>query len=183
MAQQTEKVMADIIQIDGNEPKRVKAKTDIKLRDKLSIKQLAFCRALISGTAKDQSDAYRIAYNAENMSDKAIGVESSRLMIHPKVSLYLKNEYARLDERACLTGLSVRNKLQEALISWSGIVDPTNPNVMGGEQQRIAAAIALGKLGSIRAFVEVSETTNVDVTPEDLQAELEQALKQAIGKV
>jgi hypothetical protein len=80
-----------------------------------------------------------------------------------------------------LDGLSIRAKLKTALIDWSGIVDPNNPNVMEGETQRIAAAVQLGKMSDVRAFTDVVETTNVEVEPSQLQHELEVALKKAIG--
>lgn len=67
----------------------------------LTIKQENFCQAIVDGLS--QSDAYRAAYEAGNMSDNAIAVEASRLMDNPNVSL-------RVDE--------LREDL-EALRLWS----------------------------------------------------------------
>jgi hypothetical protein len=56
---------------------------------KLTPKQNAFVSALLEG--KNASDAYRQAYNCENMSRQAIWVEASRLCASPKVALWLRH--------------------------------------------------------------------------------------------
>ena len=48
-----------------------------KATSKLTGKQLAYVQAILKGA--NQSDAYREAYNAENMSDQAIWTEAGRL--------------------------------------------------------------------------------------------------------
>lgn len=56
---------------------------------KLTSKQQAFVlRYLINDN--NASEAYRCAYNCENMSDEAIAVEASKLTKNPKVSLWIK---------------------------------------------------------------------------------------------
>lgn len=54
----------------------------------LTDKQEKFAQAIAKGF--NQSDAYREAYTAENMSKEAIGVEACRVMNNPKVSLRVK---------------------------------------------------------------------------------------------
>ena len=59
----------------------------------LTAKQENFVELLTQGTC--QSSAYRGAYNTQNMSDKTVWEEASRLRRHPKVSariLELENE-------------------------------------------------------------------------------------------
>lgn len=51
----------------------------------LTAKQEAFAQAVAGGMT--QADAYRSAYEAENMGDSSIVVEGSRLMADPNVSL------------------------------------------------------------------------------------------------
>jgi hypothetical protein len=51
---------------------------------KLTGKQLAYVQAILKG--RNQSDAYRAAYSAENMSSQAIWTEAGRLFRHPEVS-------------------------------------------------------------------------------------------------
>jgi hypothetical protein len=172
--------MADIIPIDGKKPEK-KARTDMRPADKLTKKQLAFANAMLRSDVPDASAAYRECYNAENMGQKSVYTEAHRLLLHPQIALHIKNGQAKIEASACLDGLSIRAKLKTALIDWSGIVDPNNPNVMEGETQRIAAAVQLGKMSDVRAFTDVVETTNVEVEPSQLQHELEVALKKAIG--
>ncbi len=55
----------------------------------LTPKQTAFVNALLEG--KTASDAYREAYNCENLSQGALWVEASRLRRNTKVSLWLRH--------------------------------------------------------------------------------------------
>lgn len=52
---------------------------------KLTAKQEAFCQAIADGMT--QADAYRAAYSAEKMTDKAIYVKASELMASGNVSV------------------------------------------------------------------------------------------------
>lgn len=54
----------------------------------LTGKQEAFAQAVASGMT--QADAYRSAYDAENMGGNSIGVEACRLMADPIISLRVK---------------------------------------------------------------------------------------------
>ena len=54
----------------------------------LTGKQEEFAKNIVQGMS--QADAYRSAYDVEDMSDNAIYVEASRLMDNPKVSLRIK---------------------------------------------------------------------------------------------
>lgn len=57
------------------------------MSEKLTQKQEAFCQRYIeTGNA---SEAYRLSYDAENMSDEAVRVEAHRLQQNPNVSLRL----------------------------------------------------------------------------------------------
>jgi phage terminase small subunit len=62
----------------------------------LTGKQEEFAKNIVQGMS--QADAYRSAYDVEDMSDNAIYVEASRLMDNPKVALRineLRNELAK----------------------------------------------------------------------------------------
>lgn len=54
--------------------------TDVKL----TAKQEAFAQAIADGLG--QADAYRFAYNAENMKDESVYPQASKLMKNPKVA-------------------------------------------------------------------------------------------------
>ena len=59
----------------------------------LTTKQEIFVQRLIEGNS--QREAYKFAYNCENMKDESIDVEASKLLSNPKVSIRyeeLKNE-------------------------------------------------------------------------------------------
>jgi len=51
----------------------------------LTVKQEAFCQAILSGMS--QSGAYRASYNVKRMKGNAVDVEASRLVDNPNVSL------------------------------------------------------------------------------------------------
>lgn len=71
-------------------------------------KQEAFALAYVeTGNA---SEAYRRAYNAEKMSERAIAVEASRLLDHPAVSLRVTSLRKEAEER---TGITVDRVLRE----------------------------------------------------------------------
>ena len=67
----------------------------------LTAKQTAFVTGLLEG--KTASDAYRIAYNCENMSHGAVWVEASRLRRSPKIALWLRHFQRIGMDSACIT--------------------------------------------------------------------------------
>lgn len=71
------------------------------MADKLTAKQTAFVKALLSG--KTQVDAYRDAYDVSGMSDNAQRVEASRLCQHPTISLMLKEATQASREKLKIT--------------------------------------------------------------------------------
>lgn len=78
----------------------------------LTIKQEKFCMVYVeTGNA---SEAYRQAYNAENMSNEAIWVESCRLLDHPSVSLKVKELKSGHAKRHELTIDDLVGELEEA---------------------------------------------------------------------
>jgi phage terminase small subunit len=78
----------------------------------LTIKQEKFCMVYVeTGNA---SEAYRQAYNAENMSNEAIGVEACRLLDHPSVALKVKELKSGHIKRHELTIDDLVAELEEA---------------------------------------------------------------------
>mgnify|MGYP000228684342 FL=1 len=78
----------------------------------LTIKQEKFCMVYVeTGNA---SEAYRQAYNAENMSNEAIGVEACRLLDNPSVSLKVKELKSGHIKRHELTIDDLVKQLEEA---------------------------------------------------------------------
>jgi len=67
----------------------------------LTAKQENFAQAIADGMS--QADAYRSAFNAENMKDNSIHVNASKLMADTKVSLRVEELRERLTAKALWT--------------------------------------------------------------------------------
>jgi phage terminase small subunit len=77
----------------------------------LTPKQEAFARAYVeTGNA---SEAYRQAYEARRMSEKAIGNEASRLLAHPGITLEVERLRAEHAQRHNVTVDSITAMLKE----------------------------------------------------------------------
>jgi len=78
---------------------------------KLTPKQDAFALAYVeTGNA---SEAYRRAYDAENMSPDAIKVEACKLLAHPNVTITVVNIQEAAQERTLVTVESITKELEE----------------------------------------------------------------------
>jgi hypothetical protein len=112
--------------------------------DKLTGKQSAFVHAVLKGA--NQSDAYRLAYNAENMSDSTIWNEASKLFANPKVSARIKAGQRRQEAAAVHSGLSLRQHVERELYALSTKADT--------DQSRLRALELLGKTEKCGIFLE-----------------------------
>lgn len=93
----------------------------------LTEKQMNFVMGFLSG--KSAADAYREAYDTQNMQNNSIWCEASRLLSHPKISLWLEHAKslslvdvqctrdAHLRELERLKGLSLENNNMVAAIN------------------------------------------------------------------
>ena len=101
---------------------------------KLTIKQEAFARAYVeTGNA---SEAYRRAYNAENMKQESIAVRACELLAHGKVSVMVQQLKDQAAERHAVTVDSLVNELEEARLAALGAENP---------QSAAAVAATMGK--------------------------------------
>jgi len=64
---------------------------------KLTDKQQAFVLHY-SINGNNASEAYRSAYDCSNMSDEAINVEASKMLKHPKVTLWVKQAESNIQQ-------------------------------------------------------------------------------------
>jgi len=71
--------------------------TDIKL----TAKQEAFAQAIADGLG--QADAYRFAYDAENMKDESVYPQASKLMKNPKVATRVAELKAQVADKQLWT--------------------------------------------------------------------------------
>jgi phage terminase small subunit len=100
----------------------------------LTLKQENFCLAYLeTGNA---SEAYRRAYDAENMKNEALYVEANRLMENPKVALRLEELRQPIMERHAVTVDSLILELEEARQVALGAETP---------QSSAAVAATMGK--------------------------------------
>ena len=80
---------------------------------KLTEKQEAACQAYIECKG-NRSEAYRIAYDCENMSEAAINVEACRLFKTPNIALRVLELQEEHRERHNVTVDSITKELDEA---------------------------------------------------------------------
>jgi phage terminase small subunit len=78
----------------------------------LTPKQEKFCQGIVKGLS--QADAYRDAYNCENMSDDAIYREASLLMGIPKISQRVNELRAEVTQEIKFTVADALKEFNEA---------------------------------------------------------------------
>lgn len=78
----------------------------------LTPKQEKFCQGIVKGLS--QADAYRDAYNCENMSDDAIYREASLLMNSPKISQRVNELRAEVTQEIKFTVADALKEFNEA---------------------------------------------------------------------
>lgn len=135
----------------------------------LTAKQEAFCNAIVDGM--NQSDAYRHAYNAENMTPEVIHVKACELMKTGKVSVILS------EKRAAIASAFVAKRVWDL----GTIVDEFETNVYGAREDKQwsasnAAITGIGKALGILADkvdVNVTHTLKPGLSLEELEARME----------
>ena len=135
----------------------------------LTAKQEAFAQGVAQG--KTLADAYRNAYDAENMKEASIYNEASRLMDHPQISqrvsaIQRATEERTLHDQARLKRLVLERLHQEATNAES-------------DSARIRALELLGK--SIAMFTDRVEQDDTQRSSEDIEKELVEKLKRLTG--
>lgn len=129
----------------------------------LTEKQEAFCQAIMQGHS--QAQAYRMAYNTENMSDASIYAESWKLMRHPHITLRLEQLNGWLEEKQRMQAVGMAGFVQEKLLQLA--VDPDSP-----KHVQVKALETLGR--SVGMFVDRKETKHIT---DDSLPDLERKLK------
>lgn len=143
-------------------------------RPALTIKQEAFCQAMASGLYPSQAAAYRIAYDAENMSQESVYQVASRLMNDVRIA-------SRIDEIKALK--EAGDRLDSAKIRAHVIarlhIESLDPD--SSPASRIRALELLGKLGGVAAFERQPEETSLpqdaDTVSKALREKLESLMK------
>ena len=86
-----------------------------KTIENLTAKQEAFALAVVEGS--NNSDAYRLAYDAENMSDDTIWRRAHDVAKNGKVTARIALLRADAAERCIVTVVSVTNELERARVA------------------------------------------------------------------
>lgn len=124
-------------------------------KDQLTLKQENFCLAYIeTGNA---SEAYRSAYDAENMKTETIHVKASQLLANDKVSVRVKELRDKAAKRNQITVDDLIRELEEARIAALTAETP---------QSSAATAATMGKaklLGLDKQIIEQTVTAKVDM--------------------
>lgn len=143
------------------------------MADKLTAKQEAFARAYVeTGNA---SEAYRQAYNAENMKPESIWVEACRTLADPNVSLKVFELQKSARERTLVTIESITWELEqvrEAAFN-EGDYAPANTAIMGKakvngllvdkQETKSEVTVKTGASDKIKAMInEISQRTASD---------------------
>lgn len=121
----------------------------------LTDKQEKFAQGIAKGLT--QADAYREAYDCEDMKDEVIYVEACKLMNNPKISIRVKELKERALKRYDITIDDLIHELEEAreLAKLS-----SQPSAM------VSATMGKGKmLGLITDKKEVTGNVNVTMMP------------------
>ena len=117
----------------------------------LTIKQEKFCMVYIeTGNA---SEAYRQAYNAENMTQNAVAVEACRILDSPNISLRIKELKSGHTKRHEITIDDLVAELEEARAC-----------ALNGETKQTSAAVAatMGKAKLLGLVTDKQELTGKD---------------------
>lgn len=77
----------------------------------LTAKQEKFIQNIVAGMTQRQ--AYKAAYDAENMDDKTIDKEACLLFNNPNIAERYKELLEKLEEQAIMTALDKRKMLKE----------------------------------------------------------------------
>ncbi len=140
---------------------------------KLTPKQQHFARCVSQGMS--QSQAYREAYDAEQMSPRAIHSEAHKLAKHPEIARRIEVLIQQKEQMAHRSALADRERVQTKLRAWlEGTEEATTTQLRSAE--------LLGKAVGLYRDVVEDHRTPVQETAEDLEQALEEKLEQLLSE-
>ena len=135
----------------GDTPTGTRRKSGKNLLLGLTSKQEAFAEAVVAG--KSLSAAYREAYDAKGMTDEAVRVEASRLLIHPNVSLRVKSLNVEKEDQRRMLAV---NRAERVLERLEKLADSAK-----SETAKIRANELIGKTAGLFADqIEIEDKTD-----------------------
>jgi hypothetical protein len=153
---------------EGQMPRQTKVRSPINLDTGLTEKQEAFCQGVTSGLSL--SDAYRAAYNVQNMQPASIHTNACKLFADAKIMQRLRAINREMDEKRRMMAASDAALALRVLREMAEKADT--------DASRIRAAELLAKAGGV--FTEQVEITD---KTERNEAEVEQAIAQRLVRL
>ena len=92
-----------------------------RMKDKLTPKQEKFIQNIIKGMS--QREAYKDAYNAENMKDESIDCNACKLFNDAKIKQRYEELLKELEKEAIMTALEKRKLLKELALDKENSVN------------------------------------------------------------
>ena len=131
---------------------------------KLTFKQSQFISKVMEGT--NQTSDYRNAYNTQNMSQKPIWEEASRLRRHPKVTARIVELEAEKEARRRMQALSREDRVLQEL-----------EKIAFGDGPASGRLKALELLGKHVGLFKPKEVPVVERSAEDISNQLQRRLE------
>ena len=125
----------------------------------LTVKQENFIELLAEGTS--QTSAYKAAYDTQNMSDKTVWEEASRLRRHPKVSTRILELEKEKEARQRLQAVSREEKVLNEL-----------ERIAFGDGPVAGRLKAIELLGKHIGFFTPKKVPEIERTSEDILSEI-----------
>lgn len=139
----------------------------------LTAKQIAFADKVAEGVTL--AEAYRHAYDAENMAASTIHAEASRLMADHRIAARVSAQLAAKQARASLDAGRMRLHIIERL--WAESQDSDSPPAA-----RLKALELMGKLDIVGAFRERVSNEADTAQSQDIAQTLQTRLKALLDK-
>ena len=133
-------------------------------------KQKKFTEVFVNGTS--QSQAYRTAYYTQNMSQKTVWEESSRLRKHPKVAARILELEAEKDARRRMQALSREDRVLQEL-----------EKIAFGDGPVTGKLKAIELLGKHIGLFTPKEVPEVERSVEDISNQIQRRLEDLLGLI
>ena len=130
----------------------------------LTLKQNKYSEKLAAGF--NQTAAYRTAYNTQNMSQKTVWEESSRLRNHPKVAARIIKLEAEKDARRRMQALSREDRVLQEL-----------EKIAFGDGPVTGKLKAIELLGKHIGLFTPKEVPEVEMCEEEIRTEIQRRLE------
>ena len=134
------------------------------MRD-LTVKQKAFCRLMASGKCKNQSDAYRKAFQCPRTSAASVAVKASVLMARGKIRIMIKELSAPIDMEVRKTREEFLDLLEALTFHDPGLMFDSQGNLLKIGDMPVAERMAIAGYAIAEYFTRVKRASGSDAVP------------------